>query len=339
MLVAKLNELIKRLLKGIGMKDDYAELVSDVFIRATLRGVGHHDVNNFPRRLELIYEGEAKANPNIKLVKKFNGVESYEGDSGLGELCCAFAMDRAIALAKEFGVGFCTIRHSNHFLSAAPYVERAVERDCLGMVFTNTIPCMAGPSGGKSIIGNNPLGFGSPSGCRVGYAEAAAPFLLDIAMSYASWGRIDEKVAAGEKIPATWARDRDGKPTTDPSNVRNGGTVSPMAEHKGFGLALMSELLTAGLADGEMTGQLQETRGVNTHSQAALAIDIERLIPLDRYSEKIAGMIRSMKQVDDTSRMPGEGSFDKKQRFLNTELPLGEEIVASLEDWAKKLKV
>ena len=142
---------------------------------------------------------------------------------------------------------------------------------------------MSGAEGTTKIIGNNPMGFAAPSAYMAGEAGEGFPLLFDIAMSYASWGKINERIGAGEAIPALWARDGEGRPTTDPAKARDGGTVTPMAEHKGFGLAVMNELLTAGLAGGEMAGELVDSGGVNTHSQTALAIDVGRIIPLETF--------------------------------------------------------
>lgn len=327
-----LSRVLRELLQKSGSSSRDAGTITDVFMRATLRGTGHHDVNSFPARLAWVHDGKANPRPHIQQVAKKGPVARFDGDGGLGELCCSYITGEAIRLAKRHGLGFCTIRHSNHFLAAAPYVEIAAESSCIGMIFTNTVPCMTGPDNHVNVIGNNPLGFGSP------FVESC-PIVLDIAMSYASWGKIDQRIMAHEPIPESWGRDREGRHTSDAAKVRDGGSLSPMAEHKGFGLALASEILAGALSDGDLADELTSTGGINSHCQSVLVIDPTAILQFQRFRQNVQRMIGLVKARDSKVHIPGEGASKSRAQCMEKGVALRQSLVDELNRWAVKLKV
>jgi LDH2 family malate/lactate/ureidoglycolate dehydrogenase len=331
--VDQLQDFIINILQAAGLTPANARTMAEVFIRSTLRGVGHHDIHSLPDRLALIESGRVNPTPNISLLHKFQAVESYDGDNGPGEVCCSFIMERAMHLASEYGIGFSTIRHSNHFLGASPYAEQAAEQNYLGLVFSRAVNAMGAPGASRNFIGNNPFGFAANS-------AGDFPLMLDISQAYSSHGKLNQKIKAGEAVPEYWGMDAGHQPTTDPKAIMQGGMINPIAGHKGFGLALLVEILTGLLSGGEI---LDETNPNFTtpeiSSQTAIAIKIEALMPVENFQERVSDLINRIQTLEPEVQLPGRRSFESKNQALSDGLELDPEIISQLNEWAVKLKV
>ncbi len=133
-----LMELLKDKLKAKGLPEDHAKAVADVYVRANYRGVGHHDINDFLSRIKQLEKGQVNHAANLSLRTEFGGLESWDGDNGLGELCAWHVTKRSMALAKEHGIGFATIANSNHFLAAAPYSDIADEEGFMTLIMSKS---------------------------------------------------------------------------------------------------------------------------------------------------------------------------------------------------------
>jgi LDH2 family malate/lactate/ureidoglycolate dehydrogenase len=328
-----LNQWIIDALQALGMRAEDAARVADVYVRATLRGVGHHDIYDLPGRMRSLQNKNIDPRPELQLVSKYEALECYEGNNGLGELCCSFMVEQAVELAARFGVGFCTIRGSNHFLSAAPYVEKAAEQGYLALVFTRTIPTMSAPGTNTPTIGNNPMGYGVQSG-------GEAPLVLDIAMAYTSYGKINEYINKGEPVPAHWGKDENGQPTTDPKAMRDRGTIAPMAEHKGFGLALLMEVLTGVMSGGQVIGETHPEYGKNGDtSHSAIVLKTDAFVPQAAFQARMAEMLGLVQIRDEAIQIPGERSYKRKRDMESGGIPLQGKLLAELSQWADTLQI
>ncbi len=331
--VDELESFIIELLQAAGLTPTNARTTAKVYIRATLRGVGHHDINDLANRLSLIESGRVKPNPNITLLHKYQAVESYDGDNGLGEICCSFIMEQAMRLAGEYGIGFCTVRHSNHFLAASPYAEQAAEKDYLGLIYSRAVNTMGAPGASRNFLGNNPFGFAVMS-------DQGFPLMLDISMAYSSYGKLKEKIKAGGTVPDYWGMNANHQPTSDPKEILQGGMFNPLAGHKGFGLALLGEIMTGVLSNGEI---LDETNpnipSPEISSQTAIAIKIAALMPVEYFQARVSDIINRVKDLEPDVKMPGRQSSENKKRYLSQGIELDPALVARLNEWAAKLKV
>ncbi len=128
---AALAPFVVALSQAAGMSAANAAILADVYVRSTLRGVGHHDICDLPLRIAAFREGRMNPDPRITPCGGSDAVEAWDGDNGPGELCAVHVVQRAQALASCHGIGLATIRSSNHFLAAAPYVQMAAERGYL----------------------------------------------------------------------------------------------------------------------------------------------------------------------------------------------------------------
>jgi LDH2 family malate/lactate/ureidoglycolate dehydrogenase len=328
---AELKRFLPNLLIAAGMSSDNAAIMADVYLRATARGIGHHDLYDLPGRLKGLYEKRMNPNPDIRLLSQFNAMESYRGDHGPGELCAAFITRRAMVLADAYGIGLCTICDSNHYLASAPYIEMAAEAGYLAMMWTKGSPTLGAPGRTEKVISSAPMGYAAAT-------DEGYNLVHDFCAAYASYGTLQQKSTRGESVPDYWGVDKTGQPTTDPTKL-NAGTVAPIGGHKGFGLAILAEILTGVLSQGQVIDEPHPVTGeTGVASQTVIVIKPGALMPEAQFSARTSEMIRRMETSAPGLRLPGQRSA-KNRRTIKTEnkISLEEPLVSSLNEWASKL--
>lgn len=324
-----LDSYIKKLLSKVGMTSKNAVIMSDIYLETTKRGIGHHDIYDFPSRIEAIKAGKVKPNPEFKLLSSFGGMERWDGDNGLGELISCFAMDRAIELASEHGMGFCTFKNSNHYLCSAPYVVQAARQGYIGLMIAKGIPSMGIPGVEGNIVGQSPIGYAFPTG-------SGDPVMLDICLAYASGGKLMYMAKEGIPIMPWWGVDKEGKPTSDAFQLLR-GTRYPIGEHKGFGLAILCELLTGVLSGGLILDENENEEWISARSTShtAIAIKADALMDMDEYGERSGELIKRLKSRADGVRIPGERSWEKTRGFeMSGIIELKDELYEKLKGYA-----
>lgn len=326
----QIAEWVGQLLEAGGLTPQASADAADIFTRATLRGLGHHDLSYLPGRLGWLESGAANPRPNLVAVSRSPGTEVWEGDGGLGEVLCYHALRRAMALASETGLGYTGVRNSNHFLAAEPYTEIGAEAGFLILVWSNTDAGMAFPGQAARQIGNNPLGWGLGTG--------AAHLSADLCMANSSLGNLRSLAASGAAAPRHWGRGPDGQPTTDPHQLL-AGAVEPLGGPKGLSLALLGEVLTGILTGGPTLDQIVPGGGARTHNQMVLAFDLQAFGGRSVVEERVASLKARAYQVGQTNRLPGDRSHATAQTLRREGVPLGAEVEADLRGWSKKLGV
>lgn len=327
--LTEINRLTGQLLQAAGLNEEHANIVTDVFMRATLRGVGHHDIHDFPGRLAGLTQGKINANPHIRLIRKYAALENYEGDNGLGELCGMFIMTRARKLADEYGIGVCAIRNTNHILASTPYLEQAAEDGYIAYIVTRGAPTMGAPGRKEKVIGTSPMGYAVPT--NRGY-----PIMFDACLAYASNGVLAEKIRAGEQVPAHWGLDADGQPATDPGLIAK-GTRLPIGGHKGFGLTIFGEILSGILADGQIIDEPQPGSGLTgVPSHTAICIKAGGLLGQQAFTDKTTGMLDRMEARAEGLYIPGQQSHHRKARILQEQaVEINDKTVDQINEWAE----
>lgn len=286
--LTELNEYMLSALLKSGLNSDHAHWMAEVFLRATLRGVGHHDISSFPGRLKNLAEGVINPAPQISLISQYEAMESYEGDNAPGEVASMFILQRGERLADRHGIAFCAINQSNHFLAAAPYVEKAAEDGYIAIIYTRGGPSMSAIGRQEKAISTCPMGFGFPTSLEY-------PVMMDFCLAYASMGLLEEKIKAGESVPSYWGIDKNGNPTTDPAAIK-AGTRAPIGGHKGFGLSMLGEVFTGVLSGGEVIDEPNPATGkANSASQAAILIKAGALMPLEQFKARTTTMVEKSK--------------------------------------------
>ena len=296
-----------RILVSSDVPADDARLTAQSLVEADQRGLASHGVAMLPLYLERIRAGSVSPTAHPTVVTDAGAIAVLDGHHGLGQVAAREGMALAMAKARSFGIGMVVIRHAFHFGGAYAPARQAAEVGLVGVAACNTRPLMPAPGGTARVVGNNPLAIAMPQ-------HNAAPVVLDMAMSEAAMGKIRLAAAAGREIPETWATDAEGRPTTDPT-AAIAGMLLPAAGPKGYGLALMIDLLTGGLAGGAVGSHVQGLYGDRSVpydcSHLFLAIDPDVLGTQDEFSAAVAQLAHEVHasgtvQPGGRAMLPGE---------------------------------
>jgi LDH2 family malate/lactate/ureidoglycolate dehydrogenase len=300
-----------------GLSAEDAAIAAEVAAYGTLHGSHAHGAVQMPLYMTGLVDGTIKSTPKIAITSNLPCCMVMDADNALGLVVSRHAIDKAIELAKQYGLGAVAVRNSSHFGGAGYYAERAARQGLIGFAFTNASPAIA-PTGSKeALLGTNPVGVAFP-------LPDADPIVADMATSVVARSRIRYMLALGQRtLPDGWALDPDGSPTTDPA-VAVKGSVLPIGGPKGYALALMVELLCSALSDGEPGFQVTYENVVkrpSTISQFFFAMNPEGFVGLDAYGKRaghIADKVRAAKAIDGEAppRLPGTRgqAFDRKSR-------------------------
>jgi LDH2 family malate/lactate/ureidoglycolate dehydrogenase len=308
--VPELDALATAALRRSGVPDTDAEQIARILVLADLFGIRTHGVQRIPQYLDRARLGGLDPAAEIAVQRVAPALARVDGANAIGPLVGARALAAAMDGARETGVGAAFARHSNHFGPVMPYLFQATEAGFAAIIASNATTTIVPWGGREARLGNNPLGIGVP-------APGGDPVLLDIAMSVVARAKIRGAAKAGEPIPAGWATDRDGRPTTDPVAALD-GFLQPMGGHKGYGLSLMVDLF-AGLLSG--AGYLDRVSSWSVDPERAqnlghvfLLVDTSRLLEQDALAERMsdfAGVLHDTPSANPEVpvRLPGEAEL------------------------------
>lgn len=310
------------ILVAAGVAPDHATITAEQLVLADLRGVDTHGLMRLPNYIERMGKGELEPAVEPVVDHQTPGTATVDGRHGLGQVVSHFAMSLAIAKARETGVGAVTAKNSSHFGAAAGYSMLAAEHGCVGIATTNAWPLLPAVGGASRRVGNNPLAIGAPS--RLGY-----PVVLDIAMSHVAAGKLRIAAAGDNVIPPDWAFDGAGEPTTDAHQALfGGGFLRPMGDHKGFGLALMMDILAgvlSGAGFGPSVTGLDEPGYVHV-GHFFLAVDISAFMTEEAFLDRmdtLVGHIHESPRREGVDRVlvPGQLEAESTTRLRQEGLP------------------
>nr|WP_297457607.1 Ldh family oxidoreductase [uncultured Halomonas sp.] len=239
--LADARELALRALSAVGVPAWEAEITADALVAAERDGLASHGLSRLPFYLEQALTGKIVADARAETSVR-GAVVRVDAGHGLAFPAIARGLDEAIPLARELGVVAVAIGRSHHFGVAGHPVERLAREGLVSMAFSNAPSAMAPWGGNAPLFGTNPIAFASPR-------ENAEPLVIDLSLSKVARGKVMLAKKAGQAIPEGWALDPHGQPTTDP-DAAIAGSMIPAGDSKGAALALMVELLTAGLSGG-----------------------------------------------------------------------------------------
>ena len=243
---AKLERFAAAVLEKTGLAGPDAARAAELIVAADLRGVDTHGVAHLgPFYVTRLKKGQINPRPSLKIESHAPATAVMDGDNGMGFLVGAAAMAEAMRRADEVGVGMVAVRNSTHFGAASLYALLAAARGMIGIALSSTGPIVVPPGSTARGVGTNPISVAVPAGDE-------GPFVLDMSTSVVPGGKISDALRRGQPIPAGWAVDKTGAPTTDPSAVfKGGGGLVPLGggerpQHDqvvGSGLRLLEDLL------------------------------------------------------------------------------------------------
>jgi LDH2 family malate/lactate/ureidoglycolate dehydrogenase len=296
-----------------------AEIVADLLARADLRGVETHGVTRLPIYIQRIQKGYVRAVSKITFIKEKGPTTFAEARGSMGHVVAFKAMQIAIKKAEEYGIGWVSVKDSGHFGVAGLFPMMALKKDFIGYIITNSAP---------------PLSYAFPSGEYL-------PVIVDFSCSVVSSGKLILCRKKGENIPLGWAYDKDGLPTEDPyEGYEGGGSLAPMGEHKGYGLALSHEILTAILTGGKWTRNIkslyeEDKTGIQGTCHSFMAIDPDCFIGKEQFKKSMNSYIKSIKESGKAENkteilMPGEPEYRTESERLKEGIPLSPTTVEEL---------
>lgn len=337
----KLRELCTKLYMARGIPEEDAYMVSDNLISAELNGVYSHGITRMKMYMKYIDNGRINPSGKIKILNESPATLHVDGNNCLGAIVATKAVKRGIEKAKEFGAVVVSVRHSNHFGTAAYYTQMIARRGMVGIASTNAFPHVAPYGSYKGYLGTNPISFSVPT-------ASGKPMALDMSTSIVARGKIAVAAQKGESIPLGWALDADGKPTTD-AVAATQGVLLPIAGPKGYGLSLFIEILSGVLSGAKYGAQLGkpasegESRATDV-GHFFIIIDIARFMTLEEFNERIEVLIsdiKSMPKVEGVSEifMPGEIEQRKVDSNIREGLNIDKTLIGELEEMCKRFNV
>ncbi|MFP6767633.1 MAG: Ldh family oxidoreductase [Planctomycetaceae bacterium] len=307
----ELRQFSGKLLVAGGADASEATTVASSLVGANLRGHDSHGVMRLPFYLDRVASGHIKTGQSLEVLRETPAMLTCDGGWGFGQVLARDLVGRLITRAQTAGIACGALRRSAHIGRLGEYSELAAESGMAAIVCANThgTAQRVAPVGGKRPrLGTNPISIGMPGG-------QGGPFVLDFGTSATAEGKVRVKKIAGAEVPEGWVLDPHGRPTTDPNQLYGDppGTILPMGgdqAYKGFGLALMIEMLCGVLSEGDCVQSPPPPVPLGNCAMF-IVISIERFGSAEHAAKEIAGMeayVRGVPLIDGVERviLPGD---------------------------------
>ncbi|MDR1175819.1 MAG: Ldh family oxidoreductase [Treponema sp.] len=295
---------------ALGIPEDEARSSAEILVAADARGIRSHGVARIKRYVEGIRAGYITGGVKPRILRQTPVSFVLDAEGGMGLSLSKRSMEKVVSMAEEHGFGACSIRNSNHFGIAGYYAEMAARKDMIGIAMTNTAALGVPTFGRKVMFGTNPIAFAAPS-------LNAKMFSLDMAATTVTRGKVEVYEREKKPLPPGWAVGTDGRTTRDPAGLledmlyQRGGGLLPLGGegeqsggYKGYGLAVMVDILTAlcsGGSFGENVKDSELTSARVCHFFMALRIDLFR--PPEDFKKDMSLMLEAL-----SSLPPAEGA-------------------------------
>ena len=340
-----LHDFTKDAFMGVGVPEDDAEIVVDILLESDRRGIESHGCNRFkPVYIDRINAGIQNPVTNFEIIKETPTTAVVDGHDGMGQVIGYKAMRMAIDKAKEYGMGMVVVRNSCHYGIAGYYPTMACKEGCIGMTGTNARPSVAPTFGVEGMFGTNPLTIGIPT-------DEEFDFLIDCASSITQNGKVEYYERIGEDVHPGTIVDLNGEPVEGDAGValkmiRNGtaalttlgGIGEDLGGYKGFGYAMVVELLSAALQDGwygKMLDGKDENGNIRPYhlGHFFIAIDTNHFLGEDVCRKKAGDIIRAVrnsKKAPGAERIyiAGEKEYLVWQQRKDSGVPINESVQA-----------
>ena len=310
-----------------------AKTVAYLMVQSDLAGADGHGIFRLPAYVKRIKAGGINLHPHIRIERERGATALVNGDNGLGHLVMNQVVELATNKSREHGVCWIGSHHGNHSGAASVYVRMLAERGLVGIYMAVGNANHMAPWGGTDLLlSTNPIAIAVPT-------QKGQPIvLLDMATTVAAYGKVKLAAQRGESIPEGWMIDRSGKPILDPAQAGE-GSLLPIGDYKGYGLALMISLL-AGTLNGAAVGK--ETidfnachDGVTNTGQALIAVDPDAFGERTLFLERVAAVVRDIQGSNtlpgvDRIRIPGEGADTSISTRERDGIPISSELLKAL---------
>ncbi len=326
------------ILRAAGMDAEGADITARVLVAADMRGVESHGVARLPQYVKLIEAGavDPTAKPVVERDRPTTAL--LDARNGMGQPASDAAMRLAIRKAQEHDIGVVTVRRSNHYGIAGYYAMLALEHNLIGISMTNSSPLVAPAGGRRAQVGTNPIAAAIPTG-------DGRPFVLDMATSTVPVGRLEVYGRKGLPLKPGWAVDSEGVETLDAATGRAGallplGGVAETGGYKGYGLGVLVDLLTGGLAGalyGTLIGGLWDAGAPSDLGHFFLALDPAAFGPLETFQARARDLLDRLRRGEKARGaaeiiVAGEKEARAEEDALRRGVVLYHVVATALED-------
>ena len=332
----RLQHFVAAVARAEGVPGDQAETFAARMVEADLRGMHGHGVVRLAPYVRRMREGGYTLRPKIRALRETPVSALVEGDNGLGQVVMTFAVETAIAKARESGLAWVGVRGGNHAGAGGVYAAMALPHDLAGVYLAVGNANHMAPWGGlDALLSTNPIAIAIPAG-------EETPFVLDMATSMTSYGKVKVYAQRGEPLPAGWMVGPDGRALTD-SRRAGEGLLLPVGGHKGSGLSMMVGML-AGVMNGAAFGSAvidfnaDYTSATNT-GQAYLALRPDLFRDLPEFKAEMDLRLRELRASrpapgEGAVRVPGEMAAAREAEMRAQGIPVAAGVLRSLRELA-----
>ena len=310
----KLESFMKDVFIKVGVPDEDAAICAEILIESDKRGIDSHGVGRFkPIYIDRIKDGIQNPVTNFEVVKDHLATAVVDGHDGMGHVIGKKSMQMAIDKAKKYGLGMVAARNSTHYGIAGYYATMASKEDMIGITGTNARPSIAPTFGIDNMLGTNPLTVGIPT-------DEDFPFVIDCATSVSQRGKIEHYDRIKKTMPEGWVINRDGTSETDPAKALDGlindacalaplgGLGEDTAGYKGYGYAIVVEILSAALQQGQF---LKALNGIDASGKKVpyhlghffIAVDINAFVEPSQFKKTTGDILRELRA---SAKAPGQ---------------------------------
>ncbi|WP_241558888.1 Ldh family oxidoreductase [Oceanobacillus halophilus] len=318
---------------SFNISEEESKIFAEVLVEADMRGIMTHGLIRLPDYIKRIKKCGMEPKLNIEIIKDWPWGGSLNAGNGIGHVAAYKGMQWVIGKAKKHGMGMATMNMSNHFGIASFYSIMAAEQNMIGIAASNSPPIMAPWGGMKANIGNNPIAISVPG--------KDFPISLDIACSVSARGKLYKAQREGTQIPKNWALNAKGEETTSPAEALE-GVLLPLAGHKGYGIALMIDILTGILSGGTVSPNIKGKYDYSAPRDIGhffLAIDIERFLPVETFLENLDEYVKVLQNTEtgenvDKVRVSGESGSIRRKHHIENGIPYHLSTIKILDEMA-----
>jgi ureidoglycolate dehydrogenase (NAD+) len=323
-------------LEKVGVPPAEAKLVGESLVQTSVWGIDSHGVLRLTHYLRRMTIGSIKAAATPVVMRTGPVTAQIHGEDGLGIVHATLAMETAIEMARESGVGVVGVGHSSHCGAVGLYSRMAAREGLVGIAMTHSSAVVVPHGGRHRYFGTNPV--------SIAFARAGGePVCLDMATSQVAWNKVLNARIENQPLDPGLAVDADGNPTTDPHAARAGIPLGgPTYGYKGYGLALMIDLLcgamngmTYGRHLNNMYEDLDRPRKIG---HLMIAIDPGRFAGGETLEATVDAMVKDLKTQGEILH-PGEPEILAEKERRASGIPIDNEAFADMIAWSKKLGV
>ena len=330
MTLAEVYDLSLAALRGSGGSRAQAEPTADSVREAEAEGIRNVGLGYLPLYCEHLRCGKVKGDAEPVMAEVTPALLRVDARHGFAHPAFLRALPRFAEMAQAMGVAALSITHSYSAGVVGWFVAKLADEGLVALAFANSSASIAPWGGRKAMFGTNPIGFAAP---RQGHP----PIVVDMASSATARVNIVQAAARGEQVPAGWVFDKEGKPTTDPKALLAGGSVGPLGGAKGYGLALIVDLLAAGLTGASFSYQASPF-GNNEGGPPDVGQLFIALSPKLTGGEAMAGRLEelvSAVEAQPGARLPGDKRHEARRKAERDGVEVPEDLLAKLKGYAK----